>query len=49
MIPIRSHLWRNRPAGVNFYFIGGGVAIGIGLAVMGFGSGRYYRTLGIAL
>jgi hypothetical protein len=32
-----------------FIFIGGGVAIGIGLAVMGFGSGRYYRTLGIAV
>jgi hypothetical protein len=32
-----------------FIFIGGGVAIGIGLAVMGFGSGRYYRTLGLAV
>ena len=32
-----------------FIFIGGGVAIGIGLAVMGFGSGRYYRTLGFAV
>ncbi len=30
-------------------FIGGAVAIGIGLAVMGFGSGRYYRTLGLAV
>ncbi len=27
-------------------FIGGAVAIGVGLAVMGFGSTRYYRTLG---
>ena len=32
-----------------FIFIGGGIAIGIGLAVMGFGSGRYYRTLGLAV
>ncbi|HWN11447.1 MAG TPA: hypothetical protein VNO50_19620 [Pyrinomonadaceae bacterium] len=32
-----------------FIFIGGGIAIGIGLAVMGFGSGRYYRTLGFAV
>jgi hypothetical protein len=30
-------------------FIGGAVAIGIGLAVMGFGSGRYYRTVGLAV
>ncbi|MEJ7578795.1 MAG: hypothetical protein WKF74_17500 [Pyrinomonadaceae bacterium] len=30
-------------------FIGGAVAIGIGLAVMGFGNGRYYRTLGLAV
>jgi hypothetical protein len=28
-------------------FIGGAVAIGVGLAVMGFGSGRYYRFLGL--
>jgi hypothetical protein len=32
-----------------FIFIGGGVAIGIGLAVMGFGSGRYYRALGLSV
>src|SRR2546422_11731750 len=30
-------------------FIGGPVAIGIGLAVMGFGSGRYYRALGLTV
>ena len=30
-------------------FIGGAVAIGVGLAVMGFGSGRYYRALGLAV
>ena len=30
-------------------FIGGAVAIGIGLAVLGFGNGRYYRTLGMAV
>src|SRR6267142_3689432 len=30
-------------------FIGSAIAIGIGLAVMGFGSGRYYRTLGLAV
>lgn len=30
-------------------FIGGAVAIGVGLAVMGFGSGRYYRILGLAV
>ena len=30
-------------------FIGGAIAIGIGLAVMGFGSGRYYRTLGLTV
>ncbi len=30
-------------------FIGGAVAIGVGLAVMGFGSGRYYRTLGLTV
>ncbi len=30
-------------------FIGGAVAIGVGLAVMGFGSGRYYRVLGLAV
>ena len=29
--------------------IGGGVAIGIGMAVMGFGSTRYYRILGLAV
>jgi len=28
-----------------FFFIGGAVAIGVGLAVSGFGSGYYYRTL----
>jgi len=32
-----------------FIFVGGAVAIGIGLAVMGFGSGRYYRTVGLAV
>jgi hypothetical protein len=32
-----------------FIFIGGAVAIGIGLAVIGFGSGRYYRTLGFVV
>ena len=30
-------------------FIGGAVAIGVGLAVMGFGSSRYYRVLGLAV
>lgn len=30
-------------------FIGGAVAIGVGLAVLGFGSGRYYRALGLAV
>jgi len=30
-------------------FIGGAVAIGVGLAVMGFGSGRFYRALGLAV
>lgn len=30
-------------------FIGGAVAIGVGLAVMGFGKGRYYRALGLAV
>jgi hypothetical protein len=30
-------------------FIGNAVAIGVGLAVMGFGSGRYYRILGLAV
>lgn len=30
-------------------FIGGAVAIGVGLAVMGFGSGRYYRALGLTV
>jgi len=30
-------------------FIGGAVAIGVGLAVLGFGSGRYYRVLGLAV
>jgi hypothetical protein len=30
-------------------FIGGAVAIGVGLAVMGFGKGRYYRALGVAV
>ncbi len=30
-------------------FIGGVVAIGVGLAVMGFGSSRYYRVLGLAV
>ena len=30
-------------------FIGGAVAIGVGLAVMGFGSGRYYRVLGLSV
>lgn len=30
-------------------FIGGGVVIGIGLAIMGFGSGRYYRALGLVV
>ena len=30
-------------------FIGGAVAIGVGLAVMGFGSTRYYRVLGLAV
>ena len=30
-------------------FIGGAVAIGVGLAVMGFGSGRYYRILGLTV
>lgn len=30
-------------------FIGSAIAIGVGLAVMGFGSGRYYRILGLAV
>lgn len=30
-------------------FLGGAVAIGIGLAVLGFGSTRYYRLLGLAV
>ena len=30
-------------------FIGGAVAIGVGLAIMGFGSSRYYRVLGLAV
>lgn len=30
-------------------FIGGAVAIGVGLAVMGFGSGRFYKTLGLSV
>jgi hypothetical protein len=30
-------------------FIGGAVAIGVGLAIMGFGSSRYYRLLGLAV
>lgn len=30
-------------------FIGGAVAIGVALAVMGFGTGRYYRALGLAV
>src|SRR5262249_45454764 len=30
-------------------FLGGGVAVGVGLAVMGFGNGRYYRVLGLAV
>ena len=30
-------------------FIGGAVAIGVGLAVMGFGKERYYRALGLAV
>src|SRR6267378_2731271 len=30
-------------------FIGGAVAIGVGLAVMGFGNGRYYRALGLTV
>jgi len=32
-----------------FIFIGGGVTIGIGLAVSAFGSGRYYRVLGLSV
>src|SRR5215467_8712461 len=34
-------------AGSIFLFIAAGVGIGIGLAVMGFGSTRYYRALGL--
>lgn len=30
-------------------FIGGAVAIGVGLAIMGFGSSRYYRLLGLTV
>jgi hypothetical protein len=30
-------------------FIGGAVAIGVALAVMGFGTGRYYRALGLTV
>ena len=30
-------------------FVGGAVAIGVALAVMGFGTGRYYRTLGLTV
>jgi hypothetical protein len=30
-------------------FLGGGVGVGIGLAVSGFGSGRYYRALGLVV
>lgn len=30
-------------------FVGGAVAIGVGLAVMGFGGKRYYRGLGLAV
>ena len=30
-------------------FVGGAVAIGVALAVMGFGTGRYYRGLGLAV
>ncbi len=30
-------------------FLGGGVAVGVGLATMGFGTGRYYRVLGLAV
>ena len=32
-----------------FFFIGGAVAIGVGLAVIGFGSGYYYRALGLTV
>jgi hypothetical protein len=35
--------------GSTLIFIGGAVAIGVGLAVMGFGSGRYYRALGLTV
>jgi hypothetical protein len=30
-------------------FIGGAVAVGVGVAVMGYGSGRFYRALGLAV
>ena len=30
-------------------FVGGAVAIGVGLAVIGFGGSRYYRVLGLAV
>ena len=30
-------------------FVGGAVAIGVGLAAMGFGGKRYYRVLGLAV
>ena len=30
-------------------FIGPGVALGVGLAVMGYGSSRYYRILGLTI
>jgi hypothetical protein len=36
-------------AGSLLILIGGGVAIGIGMAVMGFGATRYYRVLGLAV
>jgi len=38
-----------RTFGLIAIFIGGAVAIGVGLAVMGFGSSRYYRVLGLAV
>lgn len=35
--------------GAILILIGGAVAVGIGLAVMGFGSSRYYRVLGLSV
>ncbi|HSE19551.1 MAG TPA: hypothetical protein VLB46_20985 [Pyrinomonadaceae bacterium] len=41
--------WIIAQLGSIFFFIGGAVSIGIGLAVSGFGSGSYYRALGLTV